>query len=31
VTSVMENAYSLDIPLSTEAKAGPSWGDMKKL
>ncbi|MDW7754840.1 MAG: DNA polymerase, partial [Brevefilum sp.] len=31
VTRVMENAYSLDIPLSTEAKAGPSWGDMKKL
>jgi DNA polymerase-1 len=30
VTRVMENAYSLDIPLSTEAKAGPSWGDMEK-
>jgi DNA polymerase-1 len=30
VTRVMENAYSLDIPLSTEAKAGPSWGNMEK-
>ena len=31
VTRVMENAYSLDIPLSTEAKTGPSWGEMEKL
>ncbi|HEY9121996.1 MAG TPA: DNA polymerase I, partial [Brevefilum sp.] len=31
VTRVMENAYKLDIPLSTEAKAGPSWGGMEKL
>jgi DNA polymerase-1 len=31
VKKVMENAYTLDIPLSTEAKAGLSWGAMKKL
>ena len=31
VTRVMENAYTLDIPLSTESKAGPNWGEMKKL
>ncbi|MDY6866693.1 MAG: DNA polymerase I [Chloroflexota bacterium] len=31
VQRVMENAYKLDIPLSTEAKAGPSWGGMEKL
>ncbi len=31
VTRVMEGAYSLDIPLSTDAKAGPSWGKMEKL
>jgi DNA polymerase I len=31
VRRVMENAYSLDIPLSTEAKAGASWGGMEKL
>ena len=31
VQQVMENAYTLDIPLSTEAKAGASWGSMKKL
>jgi DNA polymerase-1 len=31
VQRVMENAYTLDIPLSTEAKAGTSWGSMKKL
>jgi len=30
VQQVMENAYTLDIPLSTEAKAGRSWGTMKK-
>jgi DNA polymerase-1 len=27
----MEGAYKLDIPLSTEAKAGKNWGEMKKL
>jgi len=31
VKDIMENAYTLDIPLSTEAKAGQSWGEMKKL
>jgi DNA polymerase-1 len=31
VTRVMEDAYTLAIPLSTEAKAGPSWGEMEKL
>ena len=31
VKKVMENAYKLDIPLSTEAKAGKSWGEMEKL
>ncbi len=31
VQKVMENAYPLDIPLSTEAKAGKSWGEMEKL
>ena len=31
VKDVMENAYKLDIPLSTEAKAGRSWGEMEKL
>jgi len=30
VQRVMENAYTLDIPLSTEAKSGPSWGAMEK-
>jgi DNA polymerase I len=27
--SVMENAYELSIPLSTEARYGCSWGEMK--
>jgi DNA polymerase-1 len=31
VQRVMENAYTLDIPLSTEAKAGLSWGSMEKV
>jgi len=31
VRHVMENAYQLDIPLSTEAKAGKSWGEMVKI
>jgi DNA polymerase I len=30
VQGVMENAFELDIPLSTEAKAGQSWGAMQK-
>jgi DNA polymerase-1 len=31
VRRVMESAFELDIPLSTEAKAGSSWGMMEKL
>ena len=31
VQRVMENAFKLAIPLSTEAKAGKSWGKMEKL
>ncbi len=31
VRKVMENAFELDIPLSTEAKAGQSWGGMQAL
>lgn len=31
VKSVMENAYKLAIPISTDAKAGKSWGEMNKL
>ncbi len=31
VQDVMENAFELDIPLSTEAKAGNSWGGMRTL
>ncbi len=30
VQDEMENAYKLAIPLSTEAKSGKSWGEMKK-
>ena len=29
VQDVMGSAYPLDIPLSTEARSGPSWGEMK--
>ena len=28
VQSAMEDVYSLDIPLTTEAKSGPNWGQM---
>ncbi|MBP1701473.1 MAG: polymerase [Chloroflexi bacterium] len=31
VQSVMENAYALDVPLETEARSGPSWGEMQPL
>jgi len=31
VQKVMENTYTLDIPLSTEAKAGQSWGSLEKI
>ncbi len=27
----MTNAYPLSIPLSTEARYGKNWGDMKAL
>ncbi|MCL5612272.1 MAG: DNA polymerase I, partial [Chloroflexi bacterium] len=29
VKEVMESAYQLDIPLETEARSGPSWGEME--
>jgi DNA polymerase-1 len=29
VKDVMGSAYKLDIPLSTEARSGPNWGEMK--
>ena len=29
VQDVMGSAYPLDIPLSTEARSGPNWGEMK--
>ncbi|MGA7193477.1 MAG: DNA polymerase I [Anaerolineales bacterium] len=29
VQELMGSAYKLDIPLSTEARSGPSWGEMK--
>ncbi|HEY5983895.1 MAG TPA: DNA polymerase, partial [Anaerolineales bacterium] len=31
VQKVMASAYALDIPLSTEAKSGPNWDDMRVL
>ncbi len=31
VQQVMESAYPLDIPLKTEAQAGPNWGEMQPL
>jgi len=31
VQQVMENAYSLDVPLKTEARSGTNWGDLKPL
>jgi DNA polymerase-1 len=29
VRSVMENAFELKVPLSTEARYGPNWGSLK--
>ena len=29
IQDVMGSAYKLDIPLSTEARSGPNWGEMK--
>jgi DNA polymerase-1 len=31
VKETMANAYQLDIPLSTEARYGPNWGEMKTI
>lgn len=31
VQKVMENAYQLSVPLITEARYGPNWGDLKPL
>jgi len=31
VQRVMENAYTLNVPLKTEARAGLNWGDLKPL
>ena len=31
VQRVMESAYELDVPLKTDARFGPSWGDLKPL
>ena len=31
VQDVMENAYTLDIPISTEVKVGKSWGVMEEI
>lgn len=31
VQETMSNAYTLDIPLSTEARYGPNWGEMKTI
>jgi len=31
VQETMANAYPMSIPLSTEARAGQSWGEMKVL
>jgi DNA polymerase-1 len=31
VQDIMESAYPLDIPLLTEARSGPNWGEMKVL
>jgi DNA polymerase I-like protein with 3'-5' exonuclease and polymerase domains len=31
VQETMANAYLMSIPLSTEARAGQSWGGMKVL
>ena len=31
VQDVMENAYHLSIPLTTDARWGLNWGDMKPI
>lgn len=29
VKQVMENAYSLSIPVTTDARSGASWGELE--
>jgi DNA polymerase-1 len=31
VQDVMENAFKMSIPLKTEARSGPNWGEMEPL
>jgi DNA polymerase-1 len=31
VKAVMENAYTLIVPLRTEARLGPNWGEMRPI
>jgi len=31
VMQVMENAFKLDIPLTTEARSGKNWGELEPL
>jgi DNA polymerase I-like protein with 3'-5' exonuclease and polymerase domains len=31
VQQAMANAFPLSIPLSTEARYGPNWGDMEHI
>ena len=31
VQGIMENAYNLDVPLKTDARSGPNWGDLKSM
>jgi DNA polymerase-1 len=31
VQDVMEDAYELDVPLKTDARSGPNWGELKPL
>jgi DNA polymerase-1 len=31
VKNIMENVFTLSVPIQTEAKVGSNWGEMKKL
>jgi DNA polymerase-1 len=31
VQDIMESAYQLDVPLLTEARFGPNWGQMQTI
>jgi len=31
IQNIMENAYTLSIPLLTEAKAGKNWGSLEPI